>query len=204
MERPAVHAASGRPAHHQGHRRAPAVVRLGHKIRNLVEAAGDEVNELHLGDGAQPEVAHAHRSADDGRLRDGRIHHALPAEAFEQAFAGFERPAIDTHVLAEQDDRGVALHLLEHGLADGFEKRYRTRGLYRGSCLKNFPGDSRRCHGARHGYLRAFRAAPALANFFGEALAAAALPRDFETGRAPLPLAASAAGTNSAGLSASP
>ncbi len=171
----------------------------------LVEAAGDEVNELHLGDGAQPEIAHAHGGADDGGLRDGRVYHALPAEAFQQAFAGFERPAIDADILAEQDNGGVALHLLEHGLADGFEKRHRTRGLSRGSRRKNFPGASRRCQGARHGYLRTFRAAPALTNFFGEALAAAgALPRDFETGRAPLPLAASAAGTNSAGRSASP
>src|SRR6266403_3145828 len=95
---------------------------LGHEIRNLVERADDEVDKLHLHDRPQAEIAHAAGRADDGAFADRRIHHALPAEPRQQAFAGLERPAVHAHVLAEQDHRRVAFHLLEHRLPDSFEK----------------------------------------------------------------------------------
>src|SRR5262249_1268509 len=117
---------------------------FGHEVGDLVERAHDEIDKLHLADRAQPEITHAASRADDGALADRRVDDALPAEAFEQPFAGLERAAINANVLAEQDHRRIALHLFEHGLFDGFEK-----------------GD-RRCPGASvrpgHIYLRAFRA----------------------------------------------
>jgi len=49
MERPAVYAAAGGTAHHHGHWRSPAKMRLGQHVRDLVEGATDEVHELELG-----------------------------------------------------------------------------------------------------------------------------------------------------------
>ena len=81
---------------------------LGDEIGELVEAAGDEIDELHFGDGAQAEIAHAAGRADDGAFADGRVDDALPAEFFEQAFAGLEGAAVDADVFADEDDAGVA------------------------------------------------------------------------------------------------
>jgi hypothetical protein len=103
-------------------------VALGHEIRELVEAASDEIDELHFRDGTQPQVAHAAGRADDSALADGRVDHAFPAESLEQAFAGFERAPIDTHVFADEHDCRVSSHLFEHGLADCFKKRDRRHG----------------------------------------------------------------------------
>src|SRR5258706_10973120 len=117
-----MHAAAGRAAHYYGGRCIPQIVAFGNEIGELVEAAGNEVDELHLADGAQAEVAHAASRADDGAFADGRVDHALPAEALEKALAGLEGAAVDSHVFADNHDGGVALHLLEHGLLDCFEE----------------------------------------------------------------------------------
>src|ERR1700756_2036017 len=145
-----MHAATGRPANDHGCRRVPKIVPLGDKIGDLVEGADDEIDELHFGDGTQAEIAHAASRADDGGFADGSIHDAFPAEAFEQAFAGLERAAVDADVFADQHHRGVAFHFFVHGLFYGFEK----------SDLRCFrePGTGffdRRSHG----YLPAFLAA---------------------------------------------
>ena len=63
------------------------------------------------------------------RFADGRVDHALPAEFREQAFGDFERAAVDADVFADEDDRGIAVHFLEHRLADGFEHGDRGHGL---------------------------------------------------------------------------
>ncbi len=96
-------------------------MRLGDVVGHLVEGASDEIDELHLHYGPQAEVAHARGRADDGRLADRRIDHALPAEAFEQPCRDLERAAVDADILAQQDDRRVAVHLFEQGLANRFE-----------------------------------------------------------------------------------
>ena len=116
-----MHAAAGRPANDHGHGRAPEVMGFGDEVGDLIEAAGDEIDELHFGDGAQAEIAHAAGRADDGRFADGRFDHALAAEFREQAVGDFESAAVDADVLADGDDGGIALHFFEHGLADGFE-----------------------------------------------------------------------------------
>src|ERR1700683_342824 len=123
MKRAAVNAAAGGPAYNHWHRRAVAIVRFGDHVGDLVEGAGDEINELHFRHGAQAEIAHAARSAYDGGFADRSFDHAFVAETREQAFGGFERAAVDADVFADDDDGRVAVHFLEHGLADGFEHR---------------------------------------------------------------------------------
>src|SRR6202035_6076173 len=91
VERAAVDSAAGRAADNDGRGRVPEIVALGDEVGELVEAAGDEIDELHFGDGAEAEIAHATGGADDGAFADGRVDDALPAELFEQAFAGLER-----------------------------------------------------------------------------------------------------------------
>src|SRR6266478_2317775 len=167
MERSAVHAASGRPANHHGRRGVPEVVSLGDEIRNLIEGADDEIDELHFANGAQAAVAHPASSADNGALADRRVNHALRAEALQQTFAGLEGAAVHADVFPHQNDRRIAFHLLEHGLLDGFEKRD-LRSVGRAAIRSGAV-----CFG--HGYLRAFLevlAEAAFSVFFGAALAA--------------------------------
>src|SRR5258708_12043931 len=120
MERAAVDAYAGGAADDDGSGRVPEVVTLGDEVGELVEAAGDEIDELHFGDGAQAEIAHAAGGADDGAFADGRVNHALPAEFFEQAFAGFERASIDADVLPDEGDSGAVSHPFHPDLLAAF------------------------------------------------------------------------------------
>src|SRR6266700_4294426 len=167
MERPSVDSASRRPADHHGRRGIPQVMPLGHEIRNLIERTDDEVDELHLRDRPQSQVAHPARRADHGALSDRRVPHALPAKPFQQTFTGLESASIHTYILSEQNHRRVAFHLFKHRLLDGFEKSdLRTVGR---SAIRSGPV----CFG--HGYLRAFLealAVLALTVFFGAVFAA--------------------------------
>ena len=110
-----------------GHRDAEAVVRavahprrLGHE---LVERREDEVRELDLGDRAKAVHRRADRGADDHRLGQRRVDDAIVAELGPQAVRGEEDAALLPDVLAEQDDRRVAPHLLGHRVADGLDER---------------------------------------------------------------------------------
>src|SRR5580704_559970 len=93
-------------------------MRFRHEIGYLIEAAGDEINELHFRYGPQPEETHSACRADDGRFADGRFNHALAAEFRQKSFGSFERPAVYADVFANRDDRRIAVHFLEHGLAN--------------------------------------------------------------------------------------
>src|SRR5439155_21899612 len=104
VRRPAVNATAGRDADNDGRRRIPEVVPFGDEIGELVEAAGNEVDELHLADGAQAEIAHAAGRADYGAFADRRVDDALPAEALQQSFTGLEGAAIDADILADDHD----------------------------------------------------------------------------------------------------
>ena len=135
---------------------------LGHEIRNLIERANDEVDELHFANGPQAAVAHTAGRADNGALADRSVDHALPAKPSEQSLACFERAAVYPDVFADQHDGRVPLHLLEHGLLDGFEKS-NLRSVRRVSIC------------SRHGYLPAFLeelAEAAFTVFFGATFAA--------------------------------
>src|ERR1700732_1862485 len=116
MERPAVHSAARWSTNHNGGRRVPKIMPLGHEIGQLVEAASDEIYKLHLGDWPQSEITHAASRADNGALTDRRIDDPLPAKTLQQALAGLERSAVHAHIFAEQHHRRVAFHLFKHGL----------------------------------------------------------------------------------------
>src|SRR6202022_1953816 len=92
MKWPAVHSATRWPANDNRSRRVPEIMSLGHEVRQLVEAASDEIYKLHLGDGPQSEITHAASGTYDGALTDRRVDDPLPAKALQQALAGFESP----------------------------------------------------------------------------------------------------------------
>ena len=111
------------------HRHAVAVVRavahprrLGH---DLVERREDEVGELDLGDRPQAVDRGADRGADDHRLGQRRVDDAVVAELGPQAVGGQEHAALLADVLAQDDDRLVAAHLVGERLADGVDERAR-------------------------------------------------------------------------------
>ncbi len=62
--------------------------------------------------GTMPATASPIADADDRRLGQRRVDHALAAEAIEQPVGGAEHAAVVRHVLAEDDDALVARHLL--------------------------------------------------------------------------------------------
>ena len=112
-----------------GTRRAPAIPALGGEVGDLVEAAGDEVGELHLGDGPHAHQRRADRGADDAGLGDRRVHDALLAELFEHAVGDLECAAVDADVFAEDEHAFVALHLFPDSLADRFNVGGEGHGL---------------------------------------------------------------------------
>ena len=113
VEGAAVHAAAGRAADDERDADAGAVARLRGEVRDHVEGAGDEVDELHLRDRAQAHHRRPDRRADDRGLGDRRVDDALLAELAEQAVGHLEGAAVDADVLAQEEDALVALHLLE-------------------------------------------------------------------------------------------
>src|SRR5713226_2756754 len=116
-----MHIPAAWTTNHQRGGRSPAVVRLRGHVDDLIEGAADEVHELELGHGAQSGKSGSEGSADDGRLRNRRIDHALGAEPVDEAIGDFESTAVDADVLAQTKDGGVALHFLPDSLAAGFE-----------------------------------------------------------------------------------
>ena len=121
MERAAVDVAAGGSADDQGDGLAPAVAALGREVRDLVEAAGHEICELHLEHRAQSVDSGTRARADDARLGEWRVHHAQLAKAFQHALGDLEGTAVDRDVLAHHEDRVVPFHLLPDALADCFD-----------------------------------------------------------------------------------
>src|SRR6185437_14688838 len=121
MEWAAMHAAPAGSAQDERRGRAPAVMRLGHHVYDLVESAADEVHELELGDGTHTGKRRAKGRAHDGRLRDGSIDHALRAKVVDETVSHFERAAINANVFTNAEDGGIGLHLFPESLPDCFE-----------------------------------------------------------------------------------
>src|SRR5271170_2766818 len=122
MEWAAVNAAARGTPDDDGRGSSPEVMTFGDEIRELIKTAGDEIDELHFGDGAQAEIAHPTGRADDGAFTDGSIDDAFPAEFLEKTFAGFKSSAVDADVFANENHGGVGGHFFKHGLANGFEE----------------------------------------------------------------------------------
>jgi pterin-4a-carbinolamine dehydratase len=64
----------------------------------------------------------ADRHRNNRRLRDGRVDHAVFAEVFKKAARDAERAAHAPDVLTDDEHIRVALHLLPHCEADGFQE----------------------------------------------------------------------------------
>ena len=85
-------------------------MRLRHVVDDLVEAARDEVAELHLDHRHVAAEGEAERAADRPRLDDRRVAHPRLAELLDEALRHLEDAAVLRDVLAEEDDPVVAPH----------------------------------------------------------------------------------------------
>jgi len=121
MKWSAVNIAPARAANHKWRRRSPAVVSLGDHVGNLVEGAPNEVHKLELGYRTHSGKRRPERRADNRGFRNRRVNDALGTEAADEAVGDFECPAVDTDVLANAEDAGIAFHFFPNALADGFE-----------------------------------------------------------------------------------
>ena len=131
--RAAGEAAAGREPDGDVHRQAHPVVGLAGDVDELVEAAADEVGELHLGDRPQALDGGADRAADDRRLGQRRVHHALGAELVDEAVGHLEGAAEGPDVLAHEEDALVGAHLLAHGVGDRLQIGHGRHGTSSGS-----------------------------------------------------------------------
>jgi hypothetical protein len=118
VERAAREATAAGQAHGDVHRQALAVVHLARDVDELVEAARDEVGELHLADRPHPDHRGADGGADDARLGQRRVHHAAGAELVDETVGDLEGPAEDADVLAHHEHALVVAHLLTHRVGD--------------------------------------------------------------------------------------
>src|SRR5579864_2749599 len=100
----------------------PAIVELGSNVDELIEAARDEIGELHLDDRTVAEHGGADGDADGAALGDGSVEDTV-RPAGVQAASGAEGPLEGADVLAEHQHRLVPVHLLEQGLVDGVDVR---------------------------------------------------------------------------------
>jgi hypothetical protein len=89
----------------------------------VVPRAGDEIGELHLGDGAHAHDRRAGAPADDRRFGERCIDHAPRAELLLEALGDLEGAAVDADVLADHEDALVALHFLPEPVGDRLEVR---------------------------------------------------------------------------------
>src|SRR5579872_4938282 len=118
--------ASGEPAatwkpHRDRHGQALAVVHLPGDIDQLVEAAGDEVGELHLADRAHADDGCSDRGADDPRLGQRGVHHPVGAELLDEAVSDLERAAEHADVLAHHHHALIGTELVAQGARDGLK-----------------------------------------------------------------------------------
>src|ERR1700722_14508509 len=126
MKRAAVNASTGRPANHHRHRRTPKIMRFCNEIGYLIEAAGDEIDELHFRNRTQSQEAHSASGAYDSRLANGSFDHAFASKFRDESFGSFERAAIYADIFADGYHSRVAVHLLKHGLANSLNHGNRS------------------------------------------------------------------------------
>ena len=88
----------------------------------LVHRDGDEVDIHQFGNRSHPPQGRADARAGNRGLGDGGVNDAVGAELGQQAAGGLIGTAVETDILAEDEDSVVTPHLLclggRHGLAD--------------------------------------------------------------------------------------
>jgi hypothetical protein len=90
-----------------------ALAVAGGVVLDLMEALEGEARELDLADGLEAIERHAHRGADDARLGQRAVDHAVAAEPAMEILGAAEDAAVHPHVLADDEHVRIALHLLE-------------------------------------------------------------------------------------------
>ncbi len=123
-------AAAAGAAHHDGQLGLAAehVAHLGHLVNDLVEGNKEEVYEHDLHHRPQAGGGRPHGQAEDGRFGDGSVNHPLGPEPLKQA-QGDPHGGMLAHVLAGDEDGGVAFHLLLEGFIEGHEINDRAHSL---------------------------------------------------------------------------
>jgi len=120
MERPAAHAAAAGTPNDDGNPGAVAIAARRCEIREHVEAAGDEINELDFAHGTHAHVRRADRRTYDGGLGNRRVDDAPLAVGIDQSFRDLEGPAVDADVFPDHEYALVARHFVEERLANSF------------------------------------------------------------------------------------
>src|SRR5512139_2503054 len=129
---PAVDSAARRPPDHDraGGLPAVAVAKRRGRVDDLVESAGDEVDELHLEDRPHPLDRETDTGPDDQRLGDGHVDHPVGAVLLLEPRRRLEGAAQPSDILPHERDIAVPPQLLVHGLPDrldvGDEHGYRA------------------------------------------------------------------------------
>ena len=141
-------AAALRAADHERHRglatqHVPDLRRLVH---HLVHGHRDEIPDLDLDDGPHPGHRRAHAHADERRLGDGSIAHAVLAEAVTESLGDLEDPADQPHVLAHEEHALVARHLAVQGGVQRLAERLLAAGAARGLGRARMRRVDRRLH----------------------------------------------------------
>src|SRR5262249_38482996 len=122
-ERSAVNASAAGATNDDRNARAPTVPALCCEIRDLVESAGDEVRELHLGHRTHSHERCADGGSDNSRFRNRSVDDSPLTESFEHACGDFERSTVNADVLAEDEHTFVLLHFFPDTLANRFDVR---------------------------------------------------------------------------------
>src|SRR5205085_724339 len=118
-----VQAATGRSTHDNRNRGPPAIMRFGGIVRDDVERARYEIDELHLRHRPHSIKRRADRGPHNGRFRNRSVDDALLAEMLLHPGRDFERAAICADVFTQQKYAWVGLHLFPETLADRFKIR---------------------------------------------------------------------------------
>src|SRR3984957_19384924 len=106
MKRPPGHSAARGTTNNDRHRSVPEVMRFRHEVRNLIEAAGDEINELHFAHRTQAEKTHTASRADNRRFGDGCLNNSLAAKFRQHAVGYLKCSAVHPDIFTDGDDGG--------------------------------------------------------------------------------------------------
>ena len=121
-----AHAAPCRHPHDNVRSLSPTPVDLGEVVDDLVEAAGDEVAELHFHHGLLAGNRQAKASADDGRFAQRSVAHTLLAKGVDEPIGHFEDTAVRADILAHEHEAWMLLHACAQPLRDGVDEPHLT------------------------------------------------------------------------------
>ena len=128
--------AASRRAQHHGATQAPARAASQTRgvIDDLVDASISKAGELDFGDRAKALGGEPNRDAGNRRFRKRRVQHALLTKAVEQALRSAKHAAIDSYVLAQDQNTGIFIH---RALERGIDSLHQTKFGHAAPCAEN-------------------------------------------------------------------